>query len=281
MKTVLITGASTGIGAACALGLCEMGWRVFAGVRRAEDGEALQERVDGTDLLSSVRLDVTSADDIANVASQIARTVGSTGLDGLVNNAGIVAAGPLEFLPIEEFRKQLEVNVTGQLAVTQAMIPMLRRARGRIVNMGSVSGRITTPMLGAYCASKFALDALSSTLSMELKPFGIKVAYIAPAGVATPIWHKALVNAEELLPKLPTNARRLYGPIMDSMLNRAANADTTGIPVSAVVKAVAHALGADKPASRYPVGLFARIGEILRLLPDRARERILLSQLRK
>lgn len=281
MKTVLVTGASTGIGKECALRLCKMGWRVYAGVRRTKDGEALLDKAASKDRLIPIQLDVTSKDDIERAAKVISEAAGERGLDGLVNNAGIAVAAPLEFVPIDDFRRQLEVNVTGQLAVTQAAIPLLRKARGRIVNIGSVSGRINTPMLGAYSISKFALDALSSTLRMELEPWGIAVIYIAPGGVATPIWHKALDEADAMLTRLPAAVRTLYGPMMDSMLARAARSDEGGLHVSEVGKAVARALTTANPATRYPVGSFARIGEVLRVLPDKLRERILLSQLRK
>ena len=281
MPTVIVTGASTGIGEACALRLCRLGWRVFAGVRRSVDGEALRAKATQRERLIPVLLDVTDGETIAKVASQVGEAVGERGLDGLVNNAGIVVAGPIEFMPIEEFRRQLEVNVTGQVAVTQAFLPLLRKARGRIVNIGSVSGRMSTPMLGAYCASKFALDALSSALRMELQPWGIHVAYISPTGIATPIWRKALAEADRMDGRLPAAAYTLYGPVIAAMRARAIRADTHGLPVSEVSKAVAQALTSPRPRTRYPVGNMARMVEIFRILPDTLRERIILRQLRK
>ena len=148
MPTVLITGCSTGIGEACALRLNSMGWHVFAGVRRGEDGAALRAKARNKSLLTPVLLDVTDSASIYGAIRVLGSAMGDAGLDGLVNNAGIAIAAPLEFLPIEELRKQFEVNVIGQIAVTQAAIPLLRKARGRIINIGSVSGRISTPLLG-------------------------------------------------------------------------------------------------------------------------------------
>jgi NAD(P)-dependent dehydrogenase (short-subunit alcohol dehydrogenase family) len=173
---VVVTGASTGIGAACALRLDHLGFQVFAGVRRKEDAQALQAKA--SPQLMPIFLDVTDLDSITAAMHKVAITVGNSGLIGLVNNAGIAVGAPLEFIPITEFRKQLEVNVTGQLAVTQAFLPLLRLAKGRIVNMGSITGRSATPFLGAYSASKFALEALTDALRLELRPWGIWVAIL-------------------------------------------------------------------------------------------------------
>lgn len=281
MRNVVITGASTGIGEECALRLCRMGWRVFAGVRRQQDADTLQGKAGRRGELIPIKLDITDAKSIAGAAQVVTETIGEQGLDGLVNNAGVVIAAPLEFLPVDDFREQLEVNVTGQLAVTQAFLPLLRKAEGRIVFMGSVSGRITTPTLGAYCASKFALDALCATLRMELSPWGMHVAYIGPGGIATPIWRKALNEADRMIERLPAQTREYYGPVMDAMLARASSATTRGLPVEEVGRAVAHALASSSPRTRYVIGTFAQIAEVLRLLPDKIRERILLSQLKK
>ena len=175
MRTVLVTGASTGIGEACARHFASRGVRVLAGVRKAGDAPS------GTEELL---LDVTDGDAIAAAASKVDR------LDGLVDNAGIVVACPLEFLPLEELRHQLEVNVVGQLAVTQAFLPAVRAARGRIVLIGSIAGRSALPFLGAYAMSKHALEAMADSLRVELAPDGIHVAIVEPGTIATPIWTK-------------------------------------------------------------------------------------------
>lgn len=278
MPTVLITGSSTGIGEECALRLNRIGWDVFAGVQRGEDGAALRAKARNKSRLTPVLLDVTDSESIRTAMQLVEKAVGENGLDGLVNNAGIAIAAPLEFIPISELRKQLEVNVIGQVAVTQAAIPLLRKAHGRIVNIGSVSGRISTPMLGPYSASKFALDSLSDTLRMELQPWRIRVAYVQPAGIATPIWGKALAEADKVSQELPESAQTLYGPMIGQMRNMATQADRNRLPVRMVGKAVAHALASPKPKTRYSVGAIAVAGELLRILPDKIRNRLVIMQ---
>lgn len=278
MPTVLITGSSTGIGEECALRLNRMGWHVFAGVRSAEDGAALKTRARNKSLLTPVLLDVTDSASIYSAMQFLESAVGDAGLDGLVNNAGIAVAAPLEFVPIAELRKQLEVNVVGPVAITQAVIPLLRITRGRIVNIGSVSGRIASPLVGPYSASKFALDSLSDTLRMELQPWHIHVAYVQPAGILTPIWSKALTDADRVSKQMPANAETLYGPIIVHMRNMAIHSQSDGLPAHTVGRAVAHALSSPKPKTRYPVGSIAFAVELLRILPDRLRNRLIMSQ---
>jgi NAD(P)-dependent dehydrogenase (short-subunit alcohol dehydrogenase family) len=278
-RAVLITGASTGIGAACALGLDALGFRVFAGVRRAADGSALQQRASGR--LTAVALDVTDAASIAGAARTVAAVVGGAGLAGLVNNAGIAVPGPLEFLPIADFRRQLEVNVVGQVAVTQGFLPLLRAARGRIVNMGSIGGRMASPFVGAYAASKFALEALTDALRVEVRPWGIHVSIIEPGAIATPIWQKSTQEANRLRDGLPPEATRLYGKALEAMRKGAAWAERDAIPPDAVVAAVVHALSALRPRTRYVIGKRAKMQAIIaRWLPDRARDRLVTRVLR-
>src|SRR5712691_5002789 len=179
---VVITGAASGIGEACALHLDKLGFCVFAGVRREVDGAALQGKA--SERLTPLLLDVTDAASIRFAVEIVATGVVETGLAGLVNNAGITVAGPLEFLPVSELRRQLEVNVIGQVAVTQAFLPLLRRGQGRIVNMGSLAGRIATPFIGPYHASKFAMEALTDSLRMELRRWGMHVSLIEPGFIA-------------------------------------------------------------------------------------------------
>jgi NAD(P)-dependent dehydrogenase (short-subunit alcohol dehydrogenase family) len=275
--SALITGASTGIGKACALRLDKEGWKVFAGVRKPADGDALQS--EASDRLVPVQLDITNPTDIAAVRELIAESVGDAGLAGLVNNAGIAVAGPLEFTPIEQLRTQLEINVVGQVAVTQAFIPLLRLAQGRIVNMSSIAGRSSVPFMGPYSASKYALEAISDALRLELKPWGIHTAIIEPGTIETPIWKKSLAAADQLLAQLPAAAEQLYGPALQAIRKIAAN--PKGIPASAVADVVFHALTADTPKNRYVVGQDAKIRVWLERLPDRLRDRIIMSQLPK
>lgn len=273
-KAFLVTGASSGIGEACALRLDRLGYRVFAGVRKPGDAQALRKKA--TNRLTPVMLDVTGRETIAEAALAVEAQIGDTGLAGLVNNAGVARGGPLEFLPVEELEHQLHINVTGQIAVTQAFLPLIRRSRGRIVNVGSVSGRVAFPLLGPYCASKFALEALTATLRMELHPWGIHVSIVEPAGIATPIWRKSVARAES---SLPGEALQLYGSLLEKQRERAMHSDRHGLPVESVVRPVMHALLSSKPRKRYVIGRTARVGEVLRLLPDALRERLILGRL--
>ena len=205
---VVVTGSSTGIGEACALHLDALGFQVFAGVRRGEDGVALRKKSSGR--LIPILIDVTDSTSISTASDTIAAVVKDAGLAALINNAGIAIPGPLEILPIEEFRKQLEVNVIGQLAVTQAFLPMLRKSRGRIVLMSSISGLFATPFIGAYAASKFALEAMADALRVELIPWGIQVSVIEPGSIATPVWEKSRKHSGEIAHQIPPEARELY-----------------------------------------------------------------------
>src|ERR671915_2319963 len=192
--TVLVTGASSGIGEATALHLKELGFDAVAAVRKNEDAERLAGRG-----LRTVKLDVTDVDSIDAARDELA----GGPLAGLVNNAGIAVAAPLEYLPLDQLRDQLEVNLVGQLAVTQRFLPALRAGRGRIVNVSSIGGRVALPLLGAYHASKFALEAISDTLRRELRSQGVDVIVIEPGGVKTPIWRKGDELAAELTSDLP------------------------------------------------------------------------------
>ncbi len=270
---VVVTGASTGIGAACALHLAALGFSVFAGVRNAADGQALRQRAPGG--LTPILLDVTDATSITAAAATVSGSVGAAGLYGLVNNAGIVVGGPLEILPLDLLRRQFEVNVIGQIAVTQAFLPLLRRARGRIVNMGSISGRNATPVLGAYGASKFAMEALTDALRLEVAPWGIAVSLVEPGAVATPIWEKGQAAGAELARALTPEGQALYAPAVAAIQRAAGRAARRAIPAEAVARAVAHALTARRPKTRYLVGGDARIQALIAwLLPDRVRDRL-------
>ncbi len=276
---VVITGASTGIGAACAVELDRRGFRVFAGVRRDEDAARLQEQA--SERLMPVMLDVTDADMIAAAAESVQRAVGDAGLAGLVNNAGIVVPGPLEVIPIDKLRLQFEINVIGQIAVTRAFLPLLRAARGRVVNMSSISGRIASPYLGPYAASKFAIEALSDSLRLELRNFGIRVAVVQPASTDTPIWKKSREAAAKGAEDAPSELMELYQTDLDKMRAAAEQYAKNALPVERVVCAVVHALCARRPKIRYPVGGQTRMASfVARFLPDRMRDRIMRRELR-
>jgi len=278
-KSVVITGASTGIGAACALHLDTLGLRVFAGVRKQADAEAL--RAKASPRLTPIALDVADALSISTAAGAVAGAVGDAGLDGLVNNAGIVVPGPVEFLPLPDLRRQLEINVVGQVAVTQAFLPLIRAARGRIVNMGSIAGRFATPFSSAYSASKFALEALTDALRLELAPWGISVSIIEPGAVATPIWEKGAKTAEAMLAAAPPEALVLYAEAIEAFRKASAYSAKNAADPMDVARAVEHALSAAKPKTRYVVGRRAKIGAAMALLvPDRVRDSLVAKAMR-
>ena len=271
-RGILISGASTGIGRACAVDLARHGFSVFAGVRKPEDGEVLRSAVG--DLIVPVQLDVTDGESIAAAVELIADVNGDRRLSGLVNNAGIVVAGPLEFLPVAALREQFEVNVLGLLALTQACLPLLRAGRGRIVNMSSISGRFASPLLGPYAASKFAVEALSDSLRRELAPWDIPVSLVEPGKVATPVWQKSADAAERLIAGLPAEATARYGPSLERSRRRALRAARTGISADAVAAVVHTALTGARPRTRYLVGRDAKIGALMaRWLPDHVLDR--------
>jgi NAD(P)-dependent dehydrogenase (short-subunit alcohol dehydrogenase family) len=271
---VVITGASSGIGEACALLLDKLGFCVFAGVRKDIDAQKLQEKA--SQRLIPIFLDVTDADAIAFAVETVKNTVGDR-IFGLVNNAGIAVPGPLELLPIAEFQQQLQVNVVGQLAVTQAFLGLLRQGRGRIVNMGSVSGRSAAPFLGAYNASKFALEALTDVMRMELRPWEISVSIIEPGAISTPIWEKSFTQADIAKQNLSPSAEKLYGSAMTAVRKQVEIIASNGISSDIVAQAVIHALTAKKPKTRYLIGQDAKMAVILKyLLPDKLYDRVIL-----
>jgi NAD(P)-dependent dehydrogenase (short-subunit alcohol dehydrogenase family) len=272
VRSALVTGASTGIGRATALWLDSRGWRVYAGVRREEDAASL--RAAGSTRLEPLTLDVTSAEEIAAAARRIAEE--GAGLGGLVNNAGIAVPGPLETLPIDEFRRQLEVNLTAHVAVTQAMLPSLRAARGRIVFNSSIGGIMAIKMFGAYHASKFALEAVGDVFRQELAPWGIGVSIIEPGSIATPIWERGVSEADALLDRASAEEKALYPRYIARYAAVARGAAARGIPPERVAATIERALTAERPRTRYLVGLDAR-GQALmaRLLPDRVLDRLI------
>lgn len=275
---VVITGTSTGIGGAAAAELAGRGFRVFAGVRQVADGQRLAAL---SPEIVPLPLDVTDAAQIAAAAETVGRCIGAAGLAGLVNNAGIVVAGPLEILPLDELRRQFEVNVVGQVAVTQAMIPLLRKARGRIVNVGSVNGRFAPPYMAAYAASKHALEAITSALRSELRAWGIAVSIIEAGATATPIWDKSLAAANGLAEKTTDANMRLYQDDLDAMTRATQELARGASPVETVVRCILHALTARRPRTRYPVGL--KVNLLLRAhkwIPDRLWDRIVQTSLK-
>lgn len=256
-KTVLVTGASTGIGRASVLHMDRLGWDVYAGVRKESDGDALAK--EGSPRLTPVILDVTDSATIEAAAKSIGEATGSAGLGGLVNNAGITVQGPLEYLALDDMRKQLEVNVVGQLAVTQAFLPLIRKGTGRIVFMSSIAGRARAlPLVGPYSASKRALEAVAEGLEDELLPWDIKVSLIEPGSVATGIWEKGDSTFDELVAALPPEGRERYEKAANKGRKLAMATGKRGIPPEKVAEKVGHALTSQHPHFRYLVGKDAK-----------------------
>ena len=208
MRAAVVTGSSTGIGRASALALARDGFRVFAGVRKPEDGEALVAAAEGE--LEPLSLDVADGDAIAAAAERVREATGGR-LAGLVNNAGVVVPGPVEGVDLDELRRQLEINVVAQVAVTQAFLPQLRAAHGRVVFMSSIGGRMSLPYLSPYNASKHALEAIGDSLRQEVGPFGVDVAIVEPGAVATPFWDKGLAEAPKARAAMDPELLELYG----------------------------------------------------------------------
>jgi NAD(P)-dependent dehydrogenase (short-subunit alcohol dehydrogenase family) len=261
--TVVITGASTGIGRVTALRLANSGFSVLAGVRREEDGTALRA---ADARIEPVIVDVTDSDQIAALAQR----VGGGPLAGLVNNAGIAVAGPLEGIPLDDIRRQYEVNVFGLIAVTQALLEPLRVGRGRIVNIGSIGGRIGTPFVGPYSSSKAAVRSLSAALRRELRPWKIHVALVEPGALDTPIWQKGADRADETIGRLSERVRTLYAKQLDALVSNVERIAKGATPPDAAAEAIEHALTADRPRPLYTVGREAQIqGALHAVLPAR------------
>ena len=272
MRSVLVTGSSTGIGWATALRLDAAGWRVFAGVRKQEDADSL--RAAGSDRLTPVMLDVTDGEAISAAGASLGDELGSAGLDGLVNNAGVAIPSPLETMPIEAFRRQIEVNLTGQVAVTQAMLPLIRGARGRIVFVSSIGGRIAFPLTGAYHAAKFGVEAVGDVFRQELRRWGIFVSVVEPGSIDTPIWDSGERAAEEIGGDIEAR-EELYGKAIAGYRKLTRNLAERGIEPDRVAEVVEHALSASRPRSRYLVGLDAKTQARIKLvIPTRIWDRV-------
>ncbi|MGV1049839.1 MAG: SDR family oxidoreductase [Solirubrobacterales bacterium] len=270
MKAVLVTGASTGIGRATALRLDAAGWRVFAGVRRQEDADSLVQA--GSASLSPLFLDVTDAEQIAAAARLVEAQEG--GLGGLVNNAGVAIPSPLETIPIDDFRHQIEVNLNGQVAVTQALLPSIRAAGGRIVFLSSIGGRIAFPLTGAYHAAKFGIEAVGDVFRQELRPWGISVSIVEPGSIDTPIWERGERTSDELGARSPQR-EALYARMIESYRKVVKRTAERGIPPEKVARVVEHALSAGRPRSRYLVGIDAKVQARIRpLIPTPVFDRI-------
>jgi NAD(P)-dependent dehydrogenase (short-subunit alcohol dehydrogenase family) len=272
-KAVLVSGASSGIGQVTVGELLRRGFRVYAGVRSAAAAARLAA---AGPRCTPLPLDVTDPMSIA-AAADVLRDAG--GIYGLVNNAGIAVAGPLEYLPLEDLRRQFEVNVIGALALTQALLPLLRRSLGRIVNVGSISGRTALPIVGPYSASKAALDSLTQTLRMELAPFDVLVCYIEPGAHRTPIWERSRRDGALLRARLPPLAGDYYGAAIDAMDALTSAVERRAGDPLRVAEAIAQALQSARPKPRYTIGADTRLHFVFRMLPAQLRERAIARRL--
>lgn len=269
MPSVLVTGASRGIGKAIAEHLAHRGWDVIAAVRSQQDADAVSKL--NPQRISAVILDVTSAADVAALDSSLPDK-----LDAVVNNAGIAVGGAMETLSPDDWRKQLEVNVIGQLAVTQAVLPRLRKSHGRVVFISSVNGRFAMPLIGAYAASKFALEAAADALRMELSPWKIPVVVIQPAQTDTDMWRTADAMVEELESGLTTEHRSLYAGHIAGMKKMIPVSQKIAVPTAKVTAVVEEALTARRPRTRYIVGLGPKVQvALISNMPTKLRDRVL------
>jgi NAD(P)-dependent dehydrogenase (short-subunit alcohol dehydrogenase family) len=277
---VLITGASTGIGRATALHLERKGYRVFAGVRKQEDAESIEE--EGSDDLTAVKIDVANRRSIGNARNRVKRAVGDEGLKALFNNAGIGGGGPIEFMPLEDFRQVVDVNLIGQIAVTQAFLPLIRQAeRPTILFTSSIGGRIASPFLSPYNATKFAIEALADCLRRELAPWGIRVVLIEPGSIDTEIWAKGRETMADRVSALDEEAKRLYGAQLARYGEVLEETAAAGIPPEKVARVVERAIRKPNPKPRYLVGTDAKIAaKLSAALPDRTFDRVLRRQMK-
>jgi NAD(P)-dependent dehydrogenase (short-subunit alcohol dehydrogenase family) len=263
----LVTGASTGIGRACAIHLAGLGFHVLAGVR---------DPADAPDGLDPLRLDVTSESDVAAAAERVGAELGV-----LVNNAGIAINGPVEVVPLDQWRRIVEVNLLGQVAVTRALLPAILRARGRVVNMSSIGGRVANPLFGPYSATKFALEAVSDALRREVAAHGVRVVSIEPGGIATPIWDKGLEEGRRITADMSEDAARRYATLIPAVTAAAERLAREGLPPEAVAEVVGRAVTARRPRARYVVGRDAKIQAMAaRLLPDSLLDSLIARALR-
>lgn len=269
MPVVLVTGAGRGIGRTIVEHLAGAGWDVIAGVRNQRDAEAITAANPAR--VSAVILDVTDDSHIAALDAALPAR-----LDAVVNNAGIAVAGPMETVTSKDWRKQLDVNVIGQLAVTRAVLPRLRSARGRVLFISSVNGQLSFPLMGAYCASKFALEAAAAALRMEVQPFGVAVVVIEPAQTDTDMWHTAPDMVAETEAALTPEQRQLYARHIAGMKKRIPLSQKMAVAPAKVAAVVEHALTTRRPRARYVVGVGPKVqAALMTNLPARVRERVL------
>ena len=277
-RAVLVTGTSTGIGKAAALLLDQLGFRVFASVRRLQDGDELCKHA--SKKLTPILLDVNSERSIMLARNKIIRAVGEQGLWGLVNNAGISFRAPLEFVPLDEFRRLYDSNLFGLLAVTQAFLPLIRQARGRIVNVGSIAALMVTPFHGIYSSAKLAVHGLTNALRLELKPFGVQVSLMIYGGVQTAIWDSSVKVTTDISNRLPPEFNDLYAERQRKALEFFSTRGRKGLLPEEAAQPILHALTAKHPKRTYFAGSDAKFYNLLdKVLYGRLRDWVVLRTL--
>lgn len=273
-ELILVTGASTGMGAATARELASRGYHVLAGVRREIDGHDIESAN-----IQPVILDITRSEQIAEVAALI--EADGRPLRAVVNNAGIAVNAPVEVLPLEEWRRQFDVNFFGHIEVTQAVLPSLLKSRGRVVMISSIGGRLAQPTYGAYSGSKFALEAVSDSLRRELTPHGVQVVIVEPGAVRTEMVGRGGVTLKKLSSDMTAEQERRYGGLMHAILTQSEGFLKSGVDASEAAKVIATAATTPRPRTRYTVGRDAALlVRFARFLPDRTLDRLLASSLR-
>jgi short-subunit dehydrogenase len=274
VHAVIITGASSGIGKACAYYLDQKGYKIFAGVRTPLAAEKL--KVESSGKLEPIILDITQEAHILQAVQYIKSRLGDTGkLMALINNAGVILSGPLEFFPVEKLREQLEINTIGPISVTQAFMPLIRKAKGRIINIGSASGLFAPPFLGPYAASKFAMEAWTDALRRELRPEKIFVSLIESGAVETPIWEKSEKTADLLESSLPDQGKAFYGKALSTGRKQMVFLRRQASSPQSIAKVVNRILLSTKPKPRYLVGKDARVQAFMsRWIPARMIDKI-------
>jgi NAD(P)-dependent dehydrogenase (short-subunit alcohol dehydrogenase family) len=275
-QLAVVTGASSGIGHATVRALAARGFHVLAGVRREADADQLSGAC-----IDPVILDITDPAHVAAIAERVQEDAGGRLLGALVNNAGIAVNGPVETIPMQEWRRQFEVNFFGHVAVTQALLPALLAGGGRVVNVSSIGGRVASPTYGAYAASKFALEAVSDALRREVARLGVQVIVIEPGTVATGIWGKGLAAAQDLAAGMSEAQQTRYRDLLAAVSKQAKTLGRSGIDPADTARVIADAIEARKPRARYQVGRDAKLmARIARLLPDRIVDRLIAKNLR-
>jgi NAD(P)-dependent dehydrogenase (short-subunit alcohol dehydrogenase family) len=275
-EMVVVTGTSSGIGRATAEKLAADGFHVLAGVRRQEDADKIKQKN-----IEPVILDVTAIDTLRALAERVEQDPLGRPLRAVVNNAGIAVNAPLEMVPLDEFRRQIEVSVIGQVAVIQALTPVLLNSGGRVVNIGSVGGKISMPGFGIYSAAKYAMEAINDSLRREMSSFGLKVIMITPGGVSTSLSEKGVTTADRLSKLMTPDQHRRHDRLFDAVKAQAESWATDGIPPKKVAEVVSRAIHESKPRTRYTAGRdSALLTRLVRILPDKLLDRMLRSQMK-